>query len=172
MAGFGFRASGVRLQSPHSKPFCKFLFPAGYILNRLTFPIFCQKWQAIDPHSFLFHLSTSWQPPTQLSPPSPHPQLLQSLLSFLIFVQFISLLLAINIHLSPGVLKVGPTELWIESKRSVNLDGGKNYTLLWMLKPGLENFEHYFTSVWDECNCAIVWAFFGIAFLWDRKSVV
>ena len=35
------------------------------------------------------------------------------------------------------------------------------------LKPDLENFEHYFTSVWDECNCVIVWAFFGIAFLWD-----
>ena len=32
---------------------------------------------------------------------------------------------------------------------------------------GLENFEHYFTSVWDECNCAAVWAFFGIGFLWD-----
>ena len=25
-----------------------------------------------------------------------------------------------------------------------------------LLKPGLENFEHYFTSVWDECNCAVV----------------
>ena len=36
-----------------------------------------------------------------------------------------------------------------------------------LLKPGLENFEHYFTSVWDECNCAVVWIFFGIAFLWD-----
>jgi len=35
-----------------------------------------------------------------------------------------------------------------------------------LLKPGLENFEHYFTSVWDECNCAGVWASFGIAFLW------
>ena len=34
-----------------------------------------------------------------------------------------------------------------------------------LLKPGLENFEHYFTSVWDEYNCAVVWAFFGIAFL-------
>ena len=21
--------------------------------------------------------------------------------------------------------------------------------------------------VWDECNCVVVWAFFGIAFLWD-----
>ena len=36
-----------------------------------------------------------------------------------------------------------------------------------LLKTGLENFEHYFASVWDECNCAVVWAFFGIAFLWD-----
>ena len=36
-----------------------------------------------------------------------------------------------------------------------------------LLKPGLENSEHYFTSMWDECNCAVVWAFFGIAFLCD-----
>ena len=35
------------------------------------------------------------------------------------------------------------------------------------LKSGLENFEHCFTSMWDECNCVVVWAFFGIAFLWD-----
>ena len=36
-----------------------------------------------------------------------------------------------------------------------------------LLKPGLENFKHYFASVWDECNCVVVWAFFGLAFLWD-----
>ena len=41
------------------------------------------------------------------------------------------------------------------------------FTVHVLLKPGLENFEHYFTSVWDECNCVVVWAFFGIAFLWD-----
>ena len=35
------------------------------------------------------------------------------------------------------------------------------------LKPNLENFEHYITLMWDECNCAVVWAFFGIAFLWN-----
>ena len=23
------------------------------------------------------------------------------------------------------------------------------------------------TSLWDECNCAVVWAFFSFAFLWD-----
>jgi len=36
-----------------------------------------------------------------------------------------------------------------------------------LLKPSSENFEYYFSSVWDECNCAAVWAFFGISFLWD-----
>ena len=36
-----------------------------------------------------------------------------------------------------------------------------------LLKAGFQNFEHYFTSMWDECNCVVVWAFFGIAFLWD-----
>ena len=36
-----------------------------------------------------------------------------------------------------------------------------------LLKPSLENFEHYFTSVWHECNCVVVWTFFGIALLRD-----
>ena len=35
------------------------------------------------------------------------------------------------------------------------------------LKPGLENFEHYFASVWDECNFVVAWILFGITFLWD-----
>ena len=43
----------------------------------------------------------------------------------------------------------------------------RKVTVRILLKPGVENFEHYFTSMWDECNCAVVWAFFGIAFLWD-----
>ena len=30
-----------------------------------------------------------------------------------------------------------------------------------------ENFEHCFTSMWDECNCAVLWTFFGISFLLD-----
>ena len=36
-----------------------------------------------------------------------------------------------------------------------------------LLKPSLENFEHYFANVWDEYNCAVVWTFFGMAFLWN-----
>ena len=50
------------------------------------------------------------------------------------------------------------------SKTSLNI---RKFTVHILLKPGLENFEHYFISMWDECNCAVVWAFFGIAFLWD-----
>ena len=42
-----------------------------------------------------------------------------------------------------------------------------NFSFDVLLKPGLENFEHYFDSVWDECNSFIVWALFGIAFLRD-----
>ena len=34
-----------------------------------------------------------------------------------------------------------------------------------LLKPGLETFEHYFASMWVQL--AVVWLFFGIAFLWD-----
>ena len=49
------------------------------------------------------------------------------------------------------------------SKSNLNI---WKFTVHILLKPGLENFEHYFTSVWDECNCVVVWAFFGIAFLW------
>ena len=50
------------------------------------------------------------------------------------------------------------------SKSSLNI---WKFTVHILLKSGLENFEHYFTSVWDECNYVVVWAFFGIAFLWD-----
>ena len=36
-----------------------------------------------------------------------------------------------------------------------------------LLKPDLENLEHHFDSMWDEYNCVVVGAFFGITFLWD-----
>ena len=49
------------------------------------------------------------------------------------------------------------------SKSSLNIWKSMVHVLL---KPGLENFEHFSASTWDECNCAVVWAFFVIAFLW------
>ena len=36
-----------------------------------------------------------------------------------------------------------------------------------LMKSGLENLGHHFANTWDKCNCAVVWTFFGIAFLWD-----
>ena len=30
------------------------------------------------------------------------------------------------------------------------------FTVHMLLKPGLENFEHYFASIHDECNCVVV----------------
>ena len=39
------------------------------------------------------------------------------------------------------------------SKCSLNI---WKFTVHILLKPFLENFEHYFTSVCDECNCVVV----------------
>ena len=52
----------------------------------------------------------------------------------------------------------------IFSKTSLNI---WKFMVHVLLKPGLENFENYFASVWGKCDCAVVWTFFGIAFLWD-----
>ena len=50
------------------------------------------------------------------------------------------------------------------SKTSLNI---WKFTVHVLLKPGLEKFEQYFASVWDECNCGVVWTSFGIVFLWN-----
>ena len=50
------------------------------------------------------------------------------------------------------------------SKSSLNI---WKFTIHILLKPGLENFAHYFASMCDECNCVVVWTYFGIALLWD-----
>ena len=50
------------------------------------------------------------------------------------------------------------------SKSSLNI---WTYTVHITLKPGLENFEHYFDSVWGEFNRAVVCSFCGLALLWD-----
>ena len=39
------------------------------------------------------------------------------------------------------------------SKSSLNI---WKFTVYILLKPGLENFEHYFASMRDECNCVVV----------------
>ena len=48
------------------------------------------------------------------------------------------------------------------SKSSLNI---WKLTVYVLLKPSLQDLGHYF--VWNECNCAVVWTFFGIAFFGD-----
>ena len=50
------------------------------------------------------------------------------------------------------------------SKSSLNI---WQFTVHVLLKSGLENCEHYFASMCDECNYAVVWTISGITFLWD-----
>ena len=45
------------------------------------------------------------------------------------------------------------------------------FTVHVLLKPGLENFEHYFASMWDECSCVVVWAFFALPFLGTEMKI-
>ena len=56
-----------------------------------------------------------------------------------------------------GSLISGPSAF---SKSSLNI---WKFMVHVLLKPGLENFDHYFASVWEEYNWAIVWTFFGTA---------
>ena len=48
------------------------------------------------------------------------------------------------------------------SKSSLNI---WKFSVHELLKPDLENFEHYFASMWNEHNCVVAWTFFGIALL-------
>ena len=57
------------------------------------------------------------------------------------------------------------------SKSNLNI---WKFTVHVLLKPGLENFEHYFASVWDECNHAIVcflWRCLSLGLEWNRSSL-
>ena len=43
-----------------------------------------------------------------------------------------------------------------------------NFLVRILLKPSLKDFEHYLTGMFrNECNCVVVWTFFGIVCLWD-----
>ena len=50
------------------------------------------------------------------------------------------------------------------SKTSLNI---WKFSVCIQLKPSLENFEHYFPSMYGEYSCMVVWTLLGIAFLWD-----
>ena len=48
--------------------------------------------------------------------------------------------------------------------------GSSQFTYCWSFN--LENFDHYFVSVWDECNCVVVWTFSVIALIcnWNENQ--
>ena len=50
------------------------------------------------------------------------------------------------------------------SKSSLTISKFSVYILL---KPSLKDFEHNLAGMRNECDCMIIWTFFGIAFLWD-----
>ena len=82
-----------------------------------------------------------------------------------------------------GVINTAEVDVLLEISCKLPTDGGnlissffafsKSSLNIWkfsvhiLLKPGLENFEYYFASMWDECNCAVAWTISSIALLWD-----
>ena len=50
------------------------------------------------------------------------------------------------------------------SKTSLNI---WKFTVHVLLKPVLENFEHHFAIMLNECSFAVVWAVFGLSSLWN-----
>ena len=63
---------------------------------------------------------------------------------------FLELSCFFNDPMDVGNLISGSSAL---SKSSLNI---WKFTVHVLLKPGLENFEHYFATMRDECNCAVV----------------
>ena len=103
-----------------------------------------------------------------------YPTISPSVVPFSSCLQFFSI---IRVFSNESVLHIRWPKYWSISfsiSPSNEYSGLISFRLDWLdllvgllLKPGLDNFKHYFANVWDECNCAVVWTFFGIAFLWD-----
>ena len=74
---------------------------------------------------------------------------------------FLELLCIFNDPVDVGNLISGSSAF---SKSSLNI---WKFLVHILLKPGLENFEQYSVGMWNECNCVVVWTFFGIGFLGD-----
>ena len=77
---------------------------------------------------------------------------------------------AVDVFLEFSCFFYGPTD--VDNLISGCSAFSKSSLYIWkfsvhiLLKPSLENFEHDLPSMWNECNCTVVWTFFGIALLW------
>ena len=76
-----------------------------------------------------------------------------------VFLEFSCFLLFFYDPVDVGNLLSGSSAF---SKPSLNI---WKFSVYILLRHSLGNFEDYFVSIWDECNCAVVWTFPGIAFL-------
>jgi len=47
------------------------------------------------------------------------------------------------------------------SKSSLNI---WKFLVHMLLKPSLENFEHFLARMWNECSCGVVWTFLALPF--------
>ena len=57
--------------------------------------------------------------------------------------------------------------LEIAVKRRELKSKGEKFSVHALLKPSLKDFEHFLAIMWNECNCMVIWTFFGMAFLWN-----
>ena len=60
-------------------------------------------------------------------------------------------------------------DLWFPAffKSSLNI---WKFSVHVLLKPSLENFEHYFAIMWNECNCVVVWTSLALSFFGIRMK--
>ena len=53
------------------------------------------------------------------------------------------------------------------SKSSLNI---WKFSVQVLLKPSLKDVENYLASMWNQCNCVVVWTFFGAAFFGEGRK--
>ena len=71
---------------------------------------------------------------------------------------FLELSCFLNDSVDVGILMSGSSAF---SKSSLGI---WQFLVQVLLKPLLENFEHFFASVWDECKCVVLWTFLTFPF--------
>ena len=60
-------------------------------------------------------------------------------------------------------------DLWLKFVQAFSKSSSYiwNFLIHLLLKPSWKTFEQYLANMWSEWNCTVIWAFFGIALLWD-----